>query len=337
MRAVTERAGRARGDRGASMVIVAIVLASLLAFAALAVDTAALVQERRTLQNSADAAVLAVAQDCRTACTLAAARTMAQQYADNNADDGATAVESICGTGTGMTACPDPPANVAGYVRVTTATRRPDGSTRVPFSFARVMDPNWDGQAVHARATAAWGGPSSLRTLPLTISICEWWDFTDHGLNYGPPDQVIPFHGDSHATCAKGPAGSYVNGGWGWLDADPGCQVTTSMSEAPSDPGNSPSRDCRDAFLTWVNKIVYLPVFDVDTGGGRGATYHIAGYAAFVLTGYKFQGNHGVNPPCSNDDTCIKGYFVDGQLTSDPGTIGGGSFGLNRPNVNLVD
>ena len=45
--------------------VVAIVVVLLFGFTALAFDIAALVQEKRELQNGADAAALAVAKDCR--------------------------------------------------------------------------------------------------------------------------------------------------------------------------------------------------------------------------------------------------------------------------------
>ena len=51
-------------ERGASAVLVAILLVPLLGFAAIALDVGALYVERGQLQNGADAAALAIAQDC---------------------------------------------------------------------------------------------------------------------------------------------------------------------------------------------------------------------------------------------------------------------------------
>ena len=51
-------------ERGVSLIFVAILLPVLFGFAVFAVDAAALYEERRELQNGADAAVLAIAEDC---------------------------------------------------------------------------------------------------------------------------------------------------------------------------------------------------------------------------------------------------------------------------------
>src|SRR5690625_4802326 len=55
---------RIRGDRGAVAVIVAILMVPLLGFAAISIDIAATHAERQQLQTGADAAALAIAQDC---------------------------------------------------------------------------------------------------------------------------------------------------------------------------------------------------------------------------------------------------------------------------------
>src|SRR4051812_34446397 len=123
---------RDRGDDGASMVLAAIVLFAMLAVAALAIDTARLVQERRTLQSSADAAALAVAQDCAGATGCGVSLATATGYANANADDHVSAVSAICGLDPkngSLTACTDPPPGLpagVGYVRVTTESRDPD-------------------------------------------------------------------------------------------------------------------------------------------------------------------------------------------------------------------
>src|SRR4051794_31068018 len=120
-------------EEGATLVLVAVTLFSLMLMAALVVDVGALVQERRTLQNGADAAALAVAKDC-VAGSCSAYMTTAGNYADANADDGASTAQNVCGVATppaavALPACTSPPSVAAGvgYVRVTTATRASDG------------------------------------------------------------------------------------------------------------------------------------------------------------------------------------------------------------------
>jgi hypothetical protein len=311
------------------MVIVAIVLFSLVALAALAVDTAALVQERRTLQNSADAAAMAVAQDCGEGSCGPFYET-ARQYARQNADDGATAVENgaICGTGTG-TACPNPPTGVAGYVRVTTVTGRDETAGRVPFSFARVM--GYDGQAVHAQATVAWGSPDSLSTLPLTISFCEWDEYMQQDTQDATPDpHAIYLQGTSGTErCPSGqPNGGDLPGGFGWLSAT-SCQVLTTSAGSwlAVDTGLS-NIPCRDVIEARRNSVIHLPIYDAWNGlPGSNATYRIRGYASFFLTGFRLPSSR--ENACAGNGAYLCGYFVDNQLTTAPGTLGGVDMGLN--------
>jgi Flp pilus assembly protein TadG len=55
---------RLRGERGAAAVLFALVLVPMLGFTAIAVDIGSVYAERSRLQTAADAAALAVAQDC---------------------------------------------------------------------------------------------------------------------------------------------------------------------------------------------------------------------------------------------------------------------------------
>ena len=65
---------------------------------------------------------------------------------------------------------------------------------------------------------------------------------------------------------------------------------------------------------------IFIPIFDTTTGSGSGATYHLVGLAAFILTGYA-----NMNPlkdaipspftksSCPNGGTtpsCIYGHFT---------------------------
>ena len=82
------------------------------------IDVGALYAERRQLQNGADAAALAVAEDCAEGDCLDEMAT-AKTYADSNAKDDAANVDEVCGSGPGLRGLPDcrhpaPPARPAG-------------------------------------------------------------------------------------------------------------------------------------------------------------------------------------------------------------------------------
>ena len=93
-------------DEGAVMIWVALMMVVLLGVGAIVIDIGALYAEKRQLQNGADAAALAVAQDCANgSCSGYGAR--ADEYADLNAKDGAANIDLVCGVGPGLPTCVD--------------------------------------------------------------------------------------------------------------------------------------------------------------------------------------------------------------------------------------
>jgi hypothetical protein len=232
-------------------------------------------------------------------------------------------------------------------VRVTAKTRMTDGSDEVPFSFARVM--GFDGSTRRARATAAWGGPSALTsTLPITISACEWSAYTANGTAYAAPPPYPPnppaaaertlfFHDTTGANpCPQGPSGADMPGGFGWLKTTTDCRTPSAANGWYDDStGVPPPSSCDpNEMAALVGKVVFVPVYD-DTNGltGSNGKYHIKGYAAFYLTGYSINGQYKQKSvvtnsfPCNGSSRCLSGFFVSGQITTSPGTVGGPSLG----------
>jgi len=240
--------GRQRPDDGAVAVLVAVLLLGgvLLGMGALTVDVGGLYSERRQLQNAADAAALAVAQDAARSCSTGpcAPASRAQTYANDNSSDGASGVLEVCGAGwsavgpcagqggPALTQCPAVPGSYSTWVRVRTSTRTGGGSTLLPGWFARTLTGNggYAGSTVLACAQAALGAPSRLTaTLPLTLSLCEWTAFTSGGTAFAPPppynagypvsyEHPIYFHDTTGAAhCNAGPSGADLPGGFGWL------------------------------------------------------------------------------------------------------------------------
>jgi hypothetical protein len=349
MRTLTLRLRAAEREQGAVLVFVAITLFSLLAVSALVIDVGAMVQERRTLQNSADAAALAVAKDCSTGPTCGSYSATAASYTNSNADDGTSNVEGVCGTTPLLPACTNPPAvpTGAGYVRVSTKTRSTDGTDVLPFSLARVM--GFTGAIVHRQAVAAWGAPKSLVSgLPLTISLCEYSRYTLNGTQYvtepiptnpWPAERVLYFHNTTQApSCNQGPSGADLPGGFGWLQTSTDCETASAVDSWFNDStGRPPPSSCDVPELAALKgTIVYVPVYDNTNGlNGSNGQYHIKGYAAFYLTGYSINGQYKQkslvtgNPPCGGSDSCISGFFVGGEIVPSSGAIGGPSMGVN--------
>jgi len=315
---------RAQNERGATIVLMAIVMVALLGIIGLAIDVGAIFAERRELSRGADAAVLAVAEDCALGvgeCTTAAAMATAGAYADANADDGASAIQSL-----------DLDVE-ARTVHVTTKTIDPDdGTDQFKLYFMRAL--GIDSTKVTADAAAAWGYPTSAAALPIIISDCEWFLRPGAGVT-----TTLFFHAGSDTDDCAAQAGSDTDGndrlpgGFGWLLTGGDCSAEISSDDwVTEDPGASPSRGC-DA--TALRDIVYqetilVPFFDDVWGLGANGTYKIAGFGAFHVTGYNFGGQYKApsasEAPCSGELRCLEGFFTTSVVYEGP--LGGQNRGV---------
>jgi Flp pilus assembly protein TadG len=349
------------GEDGVIAVMVAVLfgLGVVLGMAALTVDVGTIYSERRQLQNGADAAALAVAQDAAKNCStgICVPSSRAQTYANNNSGDGVSSVVEICGAGwsavsgcstqttPAITQCPSVPAGTTKWVRVRTATMTSGGSTLLPPWFGQLMAGNggYSGDRVFACAQAGLGAPSSLQaTLPLTLSLCEWNSYTGSGTNFAPPppytsyplsyEHAIYFHDTTGAAhCNAGPSGADLPGGFGWLDTPSStCAAQISDQNWMNDStGNSIPNVCKSVLPTLVGSIVYLPVYDNANGlNGSNGSYHISGFAAFYLTGYSFPSDRMNSIAsgtrfCNSSQSCVYGWFTQGLAPS--GGSGGGT------------
>ncbi|MET7276858.1 pilus assembly protein TadG-related protein [Kribbella sp. NPDC005582] len=340
-------------DRGAFGVLVASLLGTgvLLGMAALVIDVGMLYQERAELQNGADAGSIAVAKSCVVgpSCTPGSAGT----YANLNAKDGVSAVTLVCGhdlkgglpgcpgsSGT-LLDCPTAPASGTNYVDVHTATRTTGGSSLLPPVFSRAVagKSSYQGSTVLACARAMWGPAlQTAKSLAITLSLCAWTQATGGTPPvFGTDVRIFVRDAPSAPTCA----GLSRPGEFGWLSESGPCtadiDLTASGYAAGNDPGKNISKACQDAITSYVaNKTpIFLPIFDTTTGTGSGATYHMVGLAAFVLTGYS-----NLNPlkdaipapfskaDCPNGKTtpsCLFGHFTQ-ALVPVTTTIGSGTY-----------
>ena len=278
-------------ERGATAVMLSLLMVPMLGFAALAVDVGALYAERARLQVAADAAAIAVAQDCsRGNCGDMLAT--AQALIDANDTEG-TATQPVLSS--------DPLS-----VTVT-------GGLPVEHWFAPVL--GHDSTRVSATATVGWGSPSrGTAVLPLTFSWCEFEQMTGGGVPSGDVVRTIYFTKSSNTTGCTGPSNNIVPGGFAYLDTPSGkCEAASARNERSySKTGNSVPSECSTAdFSEWVGQTVLLPLFEEAGETGTNAWYRVYGYAAFRLTGYHLGGQYGTaSRPCNGNDRCVAGYFM---------------------------
>lgn len=298
-------------EDGVVAVMVAITMAALLGMAALVVDVGLVRQERRELQNGADAAALAVAIECASNPPCSGRDAIAASYANANAADATSSVTGVVLSGN--------------TVRVDTRTRNRDGTDSLLMRFATAVGAK-STSTVNATATAAWGAPAGGTTIPLTFSFCEWTAMTGNGVTFPTSERTIFFHNPSSpanqnvAPRCSGPAGQDQPGGFGWLDTPAGvCATTISAGGTyPAEPGNSPpnpsNSGCRPE--DFLNTDLEIPVFSQSSGNGANAVYQIYGLATFRIQRMRLGGNGSIwttSPPptgCTNSQRCIQGYFT---------------------------
>jgi Flp pilus assembly protein TadG len=282
---------RLHGERGATAVVFALVLVPVLGFAAVAVDIGALYAEKARLQVAADAAAIAVAQDCSRG---------------NCGDMLATAQALITANDTEGTAAHPVLSSDPLSVSVT-------GGVPVEHWFAPVI--GHDSTRVAATATVGWGSPSrGTAVLPLTFSWCEFQQMTGGGVPSSEVVRTIYFSKTSGTVGCTGPSNNFVPGGFAYLDTPSGkCEAASARNQRSySKTGNSVPADCSTAdFSEWIGQSVLLPLFEESGDTGNNAWYRVYGYAAFRLTGYHLGGQYSTAPkPCSGNERCVAGYFT---------------------------
>jgi Flp pilus assembly protein TadG len=282
---------RLAGEHGAAAVLVALLLIPMMGFTALAVDIGAVYAERARLQIAADAAALAVAQDCARG---------------NCGDMLATASALVAANDPDVSTAPPVLSSAPMSVTVT-------GGKPTEHWFAPVIGIN--STQVSATATVAWGSPGAgTAVLPLTFSWCEFDAQTHGGLPSTTTVRTVLFTKTSNTGCT-GPSGNAVPGGFAYLDTDPGkCQASSARNDnSTSSTGNSvPSVCTQTDFSAWIGRTVLLPLYDRAGSTGNNAWYHVFGYAAFKLTGYYLGSSHfRTSPqPCTGNERCVAGYFT---------------------------
>ena len=228
-----------------------------------------------------------------------------------------------------------------------------------------------------SRAVWGPGTPGAAIIFPVLMSYCDWAGQTGYtgvagsAVYPSSPDYTVnaqygyqaasanPWPGfeqkiytkDNPTTCPTWNGHSAPGGFYSISNGD--CTANSVVGGwVQGTTGNSaPCSMVGDDGLTLKGKVVYVPVFDCkysgattitattncNTGTGSNTYYHVAGYAAFYITGWYFSSVKEKSAwnnqfPCSGGERCVSGWFLRdlvpaGQITpTTPGTAP--NFGL---------
>jgi Flp pilus assembly protein TadG len=288
-----------RHDRGATLVLFAMLITVLVGSGALVIDIGQLYSERRQLQNGADAAAFAVVTSCVSTANCADYQNTAQEYANLNARDNISAVPQVCGLAPGIPTCPDPPTlptGVRNWVRVSTRTQTASGGSEVPFILGPILDATRTGQTMNAKATVGYGPLGATSVIPLALSRCTFdpsWVRADGSLNFPSTDIRIGIH--SGNTCAAGfPDGFDFMADTSNCSASKVSILNGVTVVGAGNEGTLPSCRAVVQALYAAGKPVIFPLYSSRTAPGSGSTYTLSGFAAFLLCGYAFEGTGSV-------------------------------------------
>lgn len=319
---------RQHPDRGASAVLVALVMLVLIGFTGLGVDVTSAYAKSQEVQNAADAAALATAQHCaqlEVGCAPGSQSDPATDLAQQNVR---AQVDTVAAFDTY-------PASNRATVKVTAEHQN---------FFAGAF--GFNSFTVVREATAQWEAPQAgPAMLPLTVSACNFYDSAGQPVLHEGIEVWLPkgkLLQDKKVGCGTL---KYPPGGFGWLDHS-GCQVTVVVGGwAGGDTGANRPDSCLVAALE-IGEIFLLPIFDAFEGNGANAQYRIDRFAALQLQGYHFkEGGPNITdgtvcsgkPPSNSDyrDSCLNVTFVEWVNIADD-YVGGGST-TDAAVVRLID
>lgn len=289
---------RRRGDHGAAAVIVAMTTTVVIGFLAFVTDFGMAYGNKRGLQNGADAAALAVAQeiavkgieaDPTASCTEIAnawagpGRDMADAYfARNHAVTGATisAFSLTCPTATQL------------VVSVGTTQASPTffggltGTTEINLRQTAHAGVGPIGAVIGIRPFAVCEDDAqNIKDNPEFAYNVIFDSTTDRGCgtasgNWGllDLDEDIPGNG-------KAEVGKHIRDGYdGEIGTCPDAD-TECIEGKPGAPGGALNDDMTGIF----GEDIVIPVYDYVTGGnGANVSYHITGFIAVQICGFKF-------------------------------------------------
>jgi hypothetical protein len=334
-----------RKDDGVVAIIVAILFSSMVIVGILAIviDGGSLYRERRVLQNAADSAALANAQECALETSSCSSKAFATIYTNANSPDSLSNVKEgyPCGSSTGVStiglascapieskpfACKDIQSIYPRFVRVVSDTLTPTGSS-IELPFGSALDSEYSsGKKIEACAQVAWGSANSARVaFPIAFPICAFdrtigfvvwkpiFSSVGEGCEFRDSyNQLFTYDNnlDGFTQIANGGCPDEFNGKVYTID---GVVETVSSTRTFSD-GCETLEIFKQKVNALVGKIIYVPVVGNAEGGLGTASFKIKAFYAVKFMGAKFKNPtgsgggavFGVPPPCKPEDECTE-------------------------------
>jgi len=325
---------RSRDDSGQVLALFALALIVLLGMVALAVDGGYAYVQRRRVQYAADAAALAGAHVLTYGGTTADIDAAVRQYALANGADtyqwsllSPTRIEvrtavtfntffaSVVGMSS-MTARARSETEISGVSAVRGVM--PIAARNFPYQYNQTYTLLCDQSEGESEREGEHEG--------------EHHDDGSHHGDHRRSDSSHRDHGDHHDDHEGAHEGDHeTRDQCGWLDWDGGSRGTRELAENICDPERSglqrvggwvwgapgvrASAEVRSCLHEWIGKPMIIVLYDNVFGRGATTSYHIAGFAAFILEEYNFFGAN----------KFIRGRFVRYVV---PGVGGGPDDGL---------
>jgi Flp pilus assembly protein TadG len=276
------RAGRTDGERGQALVLWTLALVVIVGMAGLTLDGSNTAENRRQVQNAADAAAFAGAYDLPTSNTLATTDA-AQWLTKNNFGNAGDAVVTNAVSTTNFT-----------NDTITVSLRR-----TVPFSLAKVL--GLSGADVTATAKVVISGAnqftycsgSNTKCSPGFFPYAVWND----DVNTNQPHVI----GDVVTYRSNGWINSNVynyrsNGNWNTNSHDfkgfmcfspPGCNDTITIGDFQTKGGNRCGQEPVAQLQAIQNSsapYIVLPIIDSSSGNGANQVLHVVGFVTLDIS-----------------------------------------------------
>lgn len=298
-------------EQGAVAIVVAILSVVLIGMLAFVADLGMAYANKRVLQNGADAAVLAVANElikqsspAENCAAMASRQEVVRAFATSHVVDNAQGTSGVSLQGYSLVC--EPPGLV---VSATAAMQS-------PAFFGGIFGA---GELPLAQPAKAVVGPVGSVVGVRPIAICE---VQADQLRDDPTVTQTFDIGNDGTDCGA------AAGNWGMLDLADGNNGTGNTEEwllsgfateiSATSPGNlitgdpgTPQPALADEMEQIVGKTVTLPVFNLVTDNGSNATYTITGFVAVRVCGYRFKNKEGNDVVYMDDDSVQPGSCWD--------------------------